>query len=252
MLFSGKKVFFAVATFCFLMFVACTLTSFFSKTPREEPPVKITRSISSSTSSGDSLWTVRDVEKSLRKVLSSRSFRIQKRWTNDSVKSVAYILHQHGYIESGIDHPTSLAMILHESGFNIDKVTPNYSSNGRVKSYDYFLTQQNSLVVRSRYYSLKSYIGNREKDPWIRGTLLKRMSGKFEIEKIRDPVVNVALMFQTFRECKQHLRGKTKTLSRMVLCYNSPRYARRVKKSAGKTAYVKEVMTKRRQIVKLL
>jgi hypothetical protein len=115
------------------------------------------------------------------------------------------------------------------------------------------LTQQNSKVLSNRYYSLKSYLAKKESDLYLKTSLLQKMRGEFSLEKIKDPAVNVALMFQTFRECKHILGRWSKNLHRMILCYNSPAYAKRIRQNLiKKSSYVRAVLERRKQLIDLL
>ena len=194
-----------------------------------------------------------DIKALLKTAISLQPRSVQKQWTKSSIEEVVYVTDKLGYSSLGIDHYTALAIIYHESGFKIDQVTPNVDTDGTVLSNDYYLTQQNSEVVSQRYYSLKSYLAKKESDPALKTLLLQKMRGEFSVGKIKDPAVNVALMFQTFRECKQILGKGSKNLHRMVLCYNSPAYAKRIRQNLiKKSSYVQAVLARRKQLIDLL
>lgn len=198
-------------------------------------------------------YTQKDIAGLLKSALQLQPKSIRQQWSKQNIDEVVYVTDKLGYSSIGIDYYTALAVVYHESGFKIDQVTPNLDTDGAVLSSDYYLTQQNSEVVSQRYYNLKSYLIKKESDPGLKNLLLKKMRGEFSVGKIKDPAVNFALMFQTFRECKQILGKGSKNLHRMILCYNSPAYAKRIRQNLiKKSPYVKAVLARRKQLVDLL
>ncbi len=193
-----------------------------------------------------------EILKLLTAAVKKQPGNVAKRWSPQTIKDVVSVISFFSYDVGAVDHYTALAVVYHESGFKPHLVSTNLPKKGRRVSYDYYLTQQNSLAVVDRYYSLKSFLGSLETSSPVKKLLLSRMQGKYKVEKIKDPAVNIALMFETFRECKRLLGRRSGDTSRMVLCYNHPVHALKRKKDLVKVPYVKEVLKRRAELTKLI
>lgn len=247
---NSKRKYYLLGALCVIAIAAVlhvlVLDKHFKSDLSTEPSIKTPSSIWKRVSPED------EILKLLTTAIKKQPGNVIKRWSQQAIKDVAAVTSFFSYDVGAVDHYTALAVVYHESGFKPNLVSTNPSKKGRPSSYDYYLTQQNSLAVVDRYYSLKSFLGSLETSSPVKKLLLSRMQGKYKVEKIKDPAVNIALMFETFRECKRLLGNRSENTSRMVLCYNHPVHALKRKKDLVKVPYVKDVLKRRAELAKLI
>ena len=188
----------------------------------------------------------------LTNIIASKSNIVRKQWDNSKIDKVSMIIHS-GYERTGLHPLTALAIISHESGFNNNVHHKNIKcdSNNKcwVDSVDYYLTQQNSKQAANRYYSVKNKVSRGKYKQEIVEILRPRVSGGYSHEKLRDPVLNIALMYQAVEECVQLHKRRGASENRMILCYNTPAYSVTARGSRlERIPYVREVLRHRESL----
>lgn len=188
----------------------------------------------------------------LKEILNTKSNYIKDQWNNSEIEKLALLIYYMGYKKSGITPATVFGIIEQESRFNQYAINNNRSRSGRIKSRDYFLTQQNSTYSKRRYYNLRNRIRNGSFNTIVTRILNKRFKYSYRVYRLKDPIVSIAMLYQTFYECSYACKGRSNYKDRLMLCYNKPVLAKRLStRNLYKNKYFQKVSLYKKQYEKM-